>query len=164
MLELETGNGLGSVEGLTVGIHQARVGVEASWALALGQSRLVPFVDVGGRFDGGDGQTGGGTEVAAGMRYRGPGVSLQLTGRTLATDGASGYSESGVSATILVGPRTDGRGWRLAFTPRWGRTAETFDLLGERDYRDGLLHRGSAGFALGGRVSYGLGWSSVQVG
>ena len=156
-LKFETGDGIGSAEDLTVGIQQANVGVEASWALTIGESTLAPFVDVGGRFDGGDGPTGGGIEVAAGMSYRGPSVGFQLKGRTLVMHGADGYSESGVSGTILVGPRADGRGWRLALTPRWGRTAETFDFLRERDLRRGMPRRGSTGFGLRGRVSYGLG-------
>ena len=156
--ELETGDGLAAVEDLSVGVHQVRLGVEGSWPLQLGGSTLVPFVDIGGRFDGGDGQTGGALEVAGGVRFRSPNVGVELKGRTVAMHAVEGYSESGLSAAIVVGPSMDGRGWSLSLAPRWGGAADMTDMLWRRDYRrgmGGLRH----GWGLAGRVGYGAGFS-----
>lgn len=154
--ELETGDGLSAVEDLSVGVHQVRLGVEGSWPLQLGGGTFVPFVDIGGRFDGGDGQTGGALEVAGGVRFRSPNVGVELKGRTVAMHAVEGYSESGLSAAIVVGPSTDGRGWSLSLAPRWGGAADMTDMLWRRDYRRGI---GGVrpGWGLAGRVGYGAG-------
>ncbi len=55
-LSLSTAGGGLTLAGLSAGVHQARVAVEASRA----SGAVSPFVQVGGRYDGGDGQTGGG--------------------------------------------------------------------------------------------------------
>ena len=155
-VELETGDGLAAVEGLSVGVHQVRVGVEGSWPLQLGGATLVPFVDIGGRFDGGDGQTGGALEVAGGVRFRSPNVGVELKGRTVAMHAVEGYSENGLSAAIVVGPSTDGRGWSLSLAPRWGGAADMTDMLWRRDYRRGMGGM-RPGWGLAGRVGYGAG-------
>ena len=155
-VELETGDGLAAVEGLSVGVHQVRVGVEGSWPLQFGGATLVPFVDIGGRFDGGDGQTGGALEVAGGVRFRSPNVGVELKGRTVAMHAVEGYSENGLSAAIVVGPSTDGRGWSLSLAPRWGGAADMTDMLWRRDYRRGMGGM-RPGWGLAGRVGYGAG-------
>ena len=156
--ELETGDGLAAVEGLSVGVHQVRVGFEGSWPLELRGGTLVPFVDIGGRFDGGDGQTGGGLEVAGGVRFRSANVGVELKGRTVAMHAADGYAENGLSAAIVVGPSTDGRGWSLSLAPRWGGAADMTDMLWRRDYRRGTGGM-RPGWGLAGRVGYGAGLS-----
>ena len=154
--QLETGDGLAAVEDLSVAVHQVRLGVEGSWPLQLGGATLVPFVDIGGRFDGGDGQTGGALEVAGGVRFRSPNVGVELKGRTVAMHAVEGYSESGLSAAIVVGPSTDGRGWSLSLAPRWGGAADMTDMLWRRDYRRGFGGM-RPGWGLAGRVGYGAG-------
>ena len=155
--ELETGDGLAAVEGLAVGVQQVRVGVEAAWELQFGSGTLAPFLDIGGRYDGGDGQTGGGLEVAGGVRYRASNVGFELKGRTVAVHGAEGYSEHGVSAAIVVGPSMDGRGWSLSLAPRWGGAADITDMLWRRDYRRAMGRSEPPGWGLAGRVGYGTG-------
>ena len=158
-LSLETGDGLATVEDLSVGVHQVRLGLEASWPLQLGAGTLAPFLDVGGRFDGGDGQTGGGVEVAGGIRYRSPTVGVELKGRTLAVHAADGHSEEGISAVVVVGPSLDGRGWSLSLAPRWGGAVDVTDMLWRRDHRRALGRGERPGWGLAGRVGYGLGLS-----
>ena len=155
LASLETGDGLAAVEDLSVGVHQVRLGLEASWAWQLGGGTLAPFLDIGGRFDGGDGQTGGGVEIAGGLRYRSPMVGLEVKGRTLATHAAEGHSENGVSAMVVVGPSQDGSGWTLSLAPRWGGVTDVTDLLWRRDYRRGLGGGEAPRWGLTGRVGYG---------
>lgn len=120
MVQLETDEGLRGIDGLAVDAQRFRAGVEASLPLALGSGELVPFVDLGGRWDGGDGATGGGAEVAGGLRYRGPLVGLELKGRSLVHHGTAGTEETGVAATLFIEPDAQGRGWRLSLSPRRG--------------------------------------------
>ena len=154
--QLETEEGPRAIEGLTVNVQRLRLGAEASLPMALAGIPVSPFVDVAGRFDGGDGETGGGVELAGGFRYRGPAVGLEVKGRTLAMHSAGSYSEEGVKATLVVGP--DGRkGFRLMLAPRWGGAAEAMDIFRVRSHPfAGALRRENRGWGLGTRVSYGF--------
>lgn len=157
-LQLETDDdGVGPAHDMAVGVHHARLGLVGSASYHLGNGLLTPFVEAGARFDGGDGEGGGGLEFAGGVRYRGPLLGLELKGRTVALHGAEGYSEHGVSGLVTVG-RGGETGWSLSLAPRWGWSADAADLAWQRDYRrfgdmarTGL--RPSWGFA--GRLSHG---------
>ena len=155
-VSLETEEGPRAIEGLAVNVQRVRLGAEASLPMALAGIPVSPFLDVAGRFDGGDGETGGGVELAGGFRYRGPMVGLEVKGRTLAMHSAENYSEEGLKATLVVGP--DGRrGFRLMLAPRWGGTAEAMDIFSSRGHPfAGALRRENRGWGLGTRVSYGF--------
>ena len=154
--QLETEEGPRAIQGLTVNVQRARVGAEASLPMALGSVPVSPFIDVGGLYDGGDGETGGGVELAGGFRFQGPAVSLEVKGRTLAMHSADSYAEEGVKATLVVGP--DGRkGFRLMLAPRWGGAAEAMDIFRYRSHPfAGALRRQNSGWGMGTRVSYGF--------
>ena len=63
---------------LTVGVNQARAAIEASHAQHFaGGGSLRPSLEIGGRFDGGDGETGAGLEVGGGLTYADPGRDLR---------------------------------------------------------------------------------------
>ena len=101
--------------------HRTRVGLEV-----LRQSgRVQPFVEVGGRYDGGDGAAGAGLEVAGGVRAASGGgrLGLEARGRLLALHTAAGYREAGLAVTLRVTPAGDGRGLALDLTPGWGAPA-----------------------------------------
>ena len=74
-----------------VAVQRARLAVEATWATG----GLSPYVQVGGRYDGGDGQTGAGLETVAGLRYTSERLEFEARGRWLATHAAEGYEEYG---------------------------------------------------------------------
>ena len=134
-LSLSTAGGGLTLAGLSAGVHQARVAVEASRA----SGAISPFVQVGGRYDGGDGQTGGGLEVVAGLRASTSRVDLEARGRWLSLHSASGYEEYGATVRLAVKSRPDGTGLRAVLAPRWGAADEL--AVGE----DGLL--GGAGMS-----------------
>ena len=134
-LSLSTAGGGLTLAGLGAGVHQARVAVEASRA----SGAVSPFVQVGGRYDGGDGQTGGGLEVVAGLRASTSRVDLEARGRWLSLHSASGYEEYGATVRLAVKSRPDGTGLRAVLAPRWGAADEL--AVGE----DGLL--GGAGMS-----------------
>ena len=120
MVQLSTDEGLKGIDGLAVNAQRFRAGVEASWPIVFGSGQLEPFVDIGGRWDGGDGATGGGAELAGGLRYRGPLAGFELRGRSLVHHEMAGTEESGIAATFFVEPDPQGRGWRLSLSPRRG--------------------------------------------
>ena len=110
---------------LNVAVHRGRLAVEAT-----GQyEALTPYVQVGGRYDGGAGQTGAGLETVAGVRYASERLEFEARGRWLATHAAEGYEEYGGLARLAVKPRADGTGWQMNVAPRWG-AAEGSGLLG----------------------------------
>ncbi len=119
--ELETDGGSQAVDGLSAGSWRMRVGVEASRNWAVGEGKLLtPFVELGGRYDGGDGATGGGLEVAGGARYGDSRFQLEARGRMLALHASSGYKESGIALTARMTPKEGGEGLSLEIGPRWG--------------------------------------------
>ena len=124
-LSLTTEEGDTLVSDLDVAVQRARLAVEATWATG----GLAPYVQVGGRYDGGDGQTGAGLETVAGLRYTGERVEFEARGRWLAAHAAEGYEEYGGLARLAVKPRADGTGLSLAVSPRWG-AAQGAGLLG----------------------------------
>ena len=154
--QLTTDEGPRAVQGLAVNVQRLRIGAEASLPMGLGGIPISPFIDVAGRYDGGDGATGGGVELAGGFRYQGSAVSLEVKGRALAMHADESYSERGVKATLVVGP--DGRrGLRLMLSPRWGGAADAMDIFSYRGHPfAGAVRRENGGWGLGTRVSYGF--------
>ena len=167
--QLETKEGLSALDEMEVSTQRVRVGVETSLPLVVeGGSALTPFLDVGARADAGDGETGTGVEVSAGIRYGGKTVRFEAKGRALVMhDGESEeeYSETGGSASLVVAPGANGRGLSLSVTPRWGGAADATDELWERNgalSARKLRHLGnledveSARWGVAGRIGYGL--------
>ena len=75
-LSLATEDGDTLVSDLDVAVQRARLAVEATWAVG----GLAPYVQVGGRYDGGDGQTGAGLETVAGLRYTSERLEFEVAG------------------------------------------------------------------------------------
>ena len=177
VVALETGSGPKAIDELAVSVQRARLGVEMSYTAdtgpVVGGVRLsgvggsagafTPFLEVAARFDSGDGPSGTGAEVAAGVRYQSPTVSFEAKARTLAMHGADGYSETGASATLVVAP-SGNRGLRLSVSPRWGGASEATDVFFRRDYAAQMARRGGASRAeaaysewrMNARVGYGM--------
>ncbi len=151
---LRVDDGTGALRDLSATVFRGRLGVEASRRLGA----AVPFVELGGRYDGGSGAVGAGLEVAGGLRVADArsrfGVEAQ--GRLLALHSASGYRESGFSLVARWSPSGGERGLTIEAQPTWGAPAQgarTFwndrDLAAMRP--EGPGRRGMAT-----RVSYGL--------
>ena len=115
-LSLSTAGTLGGATGLEAGVQQARMALEAAFA----DGPLSPFVQVGGRYDGGDGQTGAGLELVGGVRHAGPRLDLEARGRWLTAHSAEEWREYGAMARLAFHPRADGTGLQLSLAPSWG--------------------------------------------
>ena len=158
-LSLSSSGGGLTVSDLSAGVRRARLAVEAS----LTSRAVTPFVQLGGRYDGGDGATGTGVELLAGLRASTLRLDLEARGRWLAVHSAAGYGEYGAMARLDVKSRPDGTGLRALLTPRWGAAdalsvAEVGALgaAGVSSLRPGVswLPEGQA-LSLDGELSYG---------
>ena len=85
--------------------------------------RLEPFVELGVRFDMGEGLTGKGVEVGGGLRYAVPRLGLTLEGRGRGMVGHRGYTEWGASGLVRVDPGVSGEGLAVHLAPMYGPSA-----------------------------------------
>ena len=85
--------------------------------------RLEPFVELGVRFDMGEGLTGKGVEVGGGLRYAVPRLGLTLEGRGRGMVGHRGYTEWGASGLVRVDPGVSGEGLAVHVAPTYGPSA-----------------------------------------
>ncbi len=160
-----------AIAAVSVATQRLRVSAEGSRAYALsGGGSLTPSLEVGARWDGGDGETGAGVELGAGVEWALPsrGLMVEARGRTLAAhEGAA--EEWGVSGSVRFSPGPGGRGLSFALSPRWGASESGLSRL----WDEGVSGRASSGGAGGdaGRahleteLGYGLGvrWGEAGV-
>ena len=140
-----------------------RVALEATRSRRLaGGGIFEPSVEVAARYDGGDGETGGGAEVGGALRYRNPATGLTADGRIRALIGQGGsYEEWGISGTVRVAPGTDGQGLSFSLSPGYGDNGSGIQEL----WRHGLVDETSTAttddyaMKLDARVGYGFGFT-----
>ena len=146
---------------MAVNSQRARLGIEASFPLVTKTGgEFAPFIDIGGRYDGGDGQTGAGVEVAAGVRASSSTVRFEAKGRTLVMAGDDGYTETGASASVVIEPGEKKTGLRVSLAPRWGGDADAMDVFWRKETNSGLQafnREMERGWGVAGRVDYGIG-------
>ena len=154
------GNEAQTIRHLEVGVQQARAVVEAShvWQFAGGGS-LTLALEVGGRFDGGDGETGIGLEVGGGVTWADPGSGLTVAAAGRALVLRDTYGEWGLSGVLQLDPAAAGHGLSLRVRPAWGVTASGVDGLWEHG-----TARLPAGRRPAGRVEAEIGYGLPAVG
>ena len=98
-------------------------------------SQLTPSLEVGGRWDGGDAETGLGAEVGGGLSYAHEtlGLEIEARGRFLLTHRES-LKEWGMSLAGTLDPGQARQGPWMTFAPGWGaegsRVAQMWDSKG----------------------------------
>ena len=159
---IETEEGSGAAGGLEASVSRLRVAVEGSWIseVAEGQS-FEPFVDVGFRNDGGDGDTGSGVEVGGGVRLCADNFKLEARFHVTTQHAAEEYSESGFGVVASVNPNNDGSGLAMSITPSWGSAGAYADTMFSNEASIGqslgqVSSFGSQGESLDANVSYGF--------
>ena len=92
---------------------------------------LTPSLQVGGRYDGGDAETGLGLEVGGGLRYSYPewGLTVQANGRLLLSHEDRDYEEWGAGGSIRIAPGSQGRGLSVGLNTSWGAVASGVERL-----------------------------------
>ena len=144
-------------------VSRWRLLLEASYrGLPLAGGVLTPALEVGGRYDGGDAQTGTGLVVGGSLRYALPAWGLTLTGSGRGLLHESGvFSEWGAGGSVRFDPGAPGRGVALRVAPSWGGAPTgAAGLWSLRDAsRLAALRAVQAAGTLDAEVSYGLGVS-----
>ena len=133
VLALTTGDALGPIGDRSVTVGQARLGLEAAGvAPADCDCSLTTFVRAFARGDWGDGATGAGLELAAGVRYRNHPRRLGIDAgiRALAVHSAEDASEQSANVTFSILPKADGTGWQASLAWRRGASNARLDTLG----------------------------------
>ena len=101
-----------------------RAGIEAARPMALGAAAtFIPSFEVGVRLDGGDADTGFGTDIGAGLAFSSPqkGLRLDLKARGLMAHEAAGFQEWGAAASLTWEPQPDSEhGLSAGLTQSWG--------------------------------------------
>ena len=147
-------NGL-AITAMSVKTQRLRLAAEGSqtWALTDGGT-LTPSLEVGARWDGGDGETGAGMELGGGLEWTLPsqGLAVEARGRTLAAHEGD-VEEWGVSGSARLSPGSGGRGLSFTLSPRWGGIGERpRAAVGRRDDGPRFVGRRHQRGALGGGV------------
>ena len=133
VLDLTTGDAIGPVGNRSVTVGQARIGLEASGIAPAGcDCSLTTFVRAFARGDWGDGATGAGLELAAGVRFRNLPRRLGIDAgiRALAVHSAEDAAEHSANLTFSLLPKADGTGWQASMTWRQGASDAGLDTLG----------------------------------
>ena len=147
-----------SLSDLESSVQQIRVGLEASRTSDMGNGMLVtPFAQVAGRYDGGDGQTGNGLEVAGGLRIAGGRVGLEARGRLLAMHTGEEVKEHGVSVVAYVRPMgAGGQGLSMSIAPRMGADTDMSGTVFSQDRVTDVRGSSRTGSGVKAEVGYGL--------
>ena len=153
-----------SIAGLKANSWRVRAGVEAAhdgypmssesgWMMA-------PRGSVSARQDGGDGVTGTGMEVSAGVRMTAPDgrISLDASGHWLAAHSKNGTKEWGASLEARMNAGADGRGLSLALGTDWGHQQQGGALTREKLFEDEQQTE-PQGLSLSARSGYGFAMS-----
>ena len=157
-MSIGSDEGRQALDGLALGVSRLRFGLESSWQMGA----VAPFANVAARFDGGDGDSTGGVELAGGVRIgdeRLP-FGLEARGRVLAVPFGDGRVDSGISIAAAFEPGRLGRGFWLRVAPRWGASAFATDPFGDA-FAAGMhthaAYRRSGGWGVDAALGYGMG-------
>ena len=120
---------------------------------------LIPTLEAGLRYDGGDAETGAGLEFGAGLGYATGRVTVKFEVRGLLAHEDAEYKEWGLSGSLNYRPRDDGRGLSLTMASAWGVAESGVHSLWSRQDVAGLARNGAAMNAsqrLETRIGYGM--------
>ena len=106
-----------------------RLTLEGTGSLTLGTATLMPTLEAGLRYDGGDAETGAGLEVGGGLGYSVGRLTAQVNGRLLAAHRDAAYEEWGFGTSLGFAPETDGKGLQLRVGSTWGATQSTVQSM-----------------------------------
>ena len=120
-------SGEGNLASTDAEVTRLRVELEGSWGVEFDvDAILTSRLALGIRHDGGDSETGFGTEFGSGVSFAMPqrGLTLSLDGRRLLTHEADGFSDSGFTGSIVWAPAiSSGRGLSLTLSQSYGASA-----------------------------------------
>ncbi len=145
---------------LEVDVTRVRLSMEAKRKHELaGGGVFSPSLEVGVRYDGGDGQTGGGMEVGVGLHYSNPAKRVTVEGRVrtlLDNDGE--YEKWGISGQVKLLPGADGQGFSFGLSPGYGESGSDLQALWDHGVSDAAGGDATADYRayLDAKIGYGV--------
>ena len=103
---------------------------QTEWA-ASADSRLVPSMELGVRYDGGDAEKGGGAELGGGLAYVHTtlGLTVEARGRLLLVHRENDFKQWGASVMANLDPGASGEGLSFSLAPVWGEASSRTGAL-----------------------------------
>ena len=147
----------GRIRGHESKASRLRLAVEARRERVLESGAVVsPRLEVGARHDGGDGETGAGAELGAGLGYASGRLSAALGARALVAN--SSYDEWGADLSLAYAAGADGRGLTFRLAPAWGAARSGTAALWEQGAPglDGAAAEPERGGRMAAELGYGL--------
>ncbi len=118
----------GRLDATSSGMTRVRLGLTGSRRFRLGSGAvLTPGLEVGLRHDGGDAETGFGTDIGVSLDFADParGITAAVSARGLLDHAAQGFRERGLSATLTWDQRPGSDlGWSLSLGHGVGAATE----------------------------------------
>ena len=139
---------------LEVSVSRMRLALQAGTSVITATgARAEPSLELGYRYDGGDGETGGGVELGSALRYTSPAHGVTLEGHIRALMGHSGDSkELSIGGNLRLSAGADGQGLSLSLSPGYGATGSGVEDI----WKGGLSADTDPQARLNARVGYGL--------
>ncbi len=149
--------GSDDIAGLDVDVSLLRMVLEGTDKHLLADGAYVePSLEVGVRYNGGDGETGFEAELGAGFRYINPIAGLTLEGRARTLVGRDNYNAWGVSGLMLLEQGSNGRGLSFSLSPGYGNTNSGTEKIWKDGLRDEISGDQNYSLRLDTRIGYGL--------
>ena len=152
--------------GMDQTVNRLRAGIEGSFSTSTGNGgTLTPFVDVGVRQDGGDGDTGTGVEITGGVRVDSTTFTMQAKARQLLLHSIDDYTETGIGVTATLHPSGQGTGLSWSINPSWGDGTSSLGVFSNQvDFTQVASAYGldSSGFSVASRLGYSMKMMSDQ--
>ncbi len=113
------------VAAVTAGAQRVRLAPELAGQWTSGSIAMRTRIEVGGRYDGGDAETGMGAEAGAdlGLVHAGSGLSLDARGRMLLIHQDRNFKEWGAAVALRVQPGREDGGLSFSLEPSWGNAS-----------------------------------------
>ena len=146
-----------AIAGVVVSTRRLRLAAVGSRAYALdGGATLTPSLELGGRWDGGDGATGAGLEGGAGLSWTDParGLTVEAKGRALLAHNSNVEEEWGASGSMRLETDADGLGLSFGLRPSWGASGSGLARL----WHEGVAARPAVGGGNEARLETELGY------
>ncbi len=149
--------GSDDIAGLDVDVSLLRMVLEGTDKHLLADGAYVePSLEVGVRYNGGDGETGFEAELGAGFRYINPIAGLTLEGRARTLVGRDNYNAWGLSGLMLLEQGSNGRGLSFSLSPGYGNTNSGTEKIWKDSLRDEISGDQDYSLRLDTRIGYGL--------
>ena len=157
--------GSSRLDGLDVDAMRARITLEVGQSREMPNSSVVePTLEIGARFDRGDGETGGGAEIGGSVRYHNPATRVTADGRVRTLLGhGGGYKEWGIQGSVVLHPGADGQGASFSLKPGYGDSESGIQELWRHgltvDAHDANADADDYAVKLDARIGYGFGFA-----